>query len=289
MFSRRFENLGWAALVMVTAAGFSLAQNAAAAEGRPAAHIISEDQPENAWREGLREGLFDSADITDDTRRIVIDAPYRAEDAAIVPITLTIAPELAAKSKKLTLIVDENPMPVAGEFTFGPAAAKGERYLSTRLRINTYSFVRVVVETTDGGFFMNKAFVKAAGGCSAPAGKDEDAARASLGKMKIRQLRARKDDTALGQLMIKHPQYSGFQMNQLTGYFRPAEYVSDITVKRGDDVVFTMTGGISISEDPHFRFTYDDNGRDPLTVEAKDIEDRHFKASSRSGVARHQG
>jgi sulfur-oxidizing protein SoxY len=37
-----------------------------------------------------------------------------------------------------------------------------------------------------------------------------------------------------------------------------------------------MTGGISISEDPSFRFSYAPNG-EPVTVEARDTEGRVFK------------
>ncbi len=39
-------------------------------------------------------------------------------------------------------------------------------------------------------------------------------------------------------------------MNQLTGLYIPAKYVQEIEVKRGGEVVFSATTGISISEDP---------------------------------------
>ncbi len=88
--------------------------------------------------------------------------------------------------KSLTLVIDKNPAPVAATFHFGDAAGKGDRMLSTRVRINMYSNVRAVIETTDGKLHMATKFVKASGGCSAPAGKDVDEALANLGKMQIK-------------------------------------------------------------------------------------------------------
>ena len=40
---------------------------------------------------------------------------------------------------------------------------------------------------SDGKLYMVKTFVKAAGGCSAPAAKNADEAKVSLGQLKFRQ------------------------------------------------------------------------------------------------------
>jgi sulfur-oxidizing protein SoxY len=125
---------------------------------------------------------------------------------------------------------------------------------------------------------MATKFVKAAGGCSAPALKDTDAALADAGRMVVRALENADAKTGLrqGQLMIKHPQYSGLQLNQATGFYIPARFVREIDVKRGEDLVFSMTGGISISEDPNFRFTYASGGDETLEVTATDTEGKTF-------------
>src|SRR3954470_17813405 len=80
----------------------------------------------------------------------------------------------------LTLVIDENPAPLAATFTFGEDRRSFD--LSTRMRVNSYSFVRAIAETSDGKLHMVKAYVKAAGGCSAPAGKDMTEAKANLVK-----------------------------------------------------------------------------------------------------------
>ncbi len=77
--------------------------------------------------------------------------------------------------------------------------------------------------------------------------------------------------------MIRHPNYSGMQMNQLTGYYIPAKYVQEIEVKRGEELVFKIDAGISLSEDPNIRFTYAAGaGGDSIDVTAKDSDGKIF-------------
>ncbi|MCU0955328.1 MAG: quinoprotein dehydrogenase-associated SoxYZ-like carrier [Hyphomicrobium sp.] len=226
----------------------------------------------------LQKDVFGERVAKENDAIVSLEAPGRADDAALVPVTIRIPADAADRVKKLTLIVDKNPAPVVAEFAFGPAAGDGERVLSTRVRVDMYSNVRAVAEMQDGSLYMATKFVKAAGGCSAPALKDTDAALADAGRMIVRTIE--KSDASPGlrqaQLMIKHPQYSGLQLNQATGFYIPARFVREIDVKRGDELVFKMTGGISISEDPNFRFTYAGGGDETLDVTATDTEGKVF-------------
>ncbi len=226
----------------------------------------------------LQKDVFGTKVAQENASVVTLEAPVRADDAALVPVTVRIPASAAARVKKLTLIVDKNPAPVVAEFAYGAAAGDGERVLSTRVRVDMYSNIRAVVETDDGALHMATKFVKAAGGCSAPALKDTDAALADAGRMIVRALGSVEGAPQLrqGQLMIKHPQYSGLQLNQATGFYIPARFVREIEVKRGADVVFKMTGGISISEDPNFRFTYASGGDETLEVTATDTEGKVF-------------
>lgn len=229
----------------------------------------------------LHRDVFQSRNIVEDGAMVTLEAPDRAEDAALTPVTMRIPAEHAADVKKLTLVIDKNPMPVVAEFTFGPAAGNGERMISTRVRVDMYSNVRAVVETADGSLYMATKFVKAAGGCSAPALKDPDAVLAEIGRMKVKTLGdAATSGMREAQLMIKHPQYSGLQKNQLTGYWILAKYITSMEVKRGGENIFTMTGGISISEDPNIRFTYAGAEDETLEVTATDTDERVMKGSS---------
>lgn len=226
----------------------------------------------------LQKDIFGAKVPAENAAVVTIEAPPRADDAALVPVTVRIPADAAQRVVKMTLIVDKNPAPVVAEFAYGPAAGQGERVLSTRVRVDMYSNVRAIVETDDGVLHMATKFVKAAGGCSAPALKDTDAALADAGRMIVRTLETADVTAGLrqGQLMIKHPQYSGLQLNQATGFYIPARFVREIDVKRGDDLVFKMTGGISISEDPNFRFTYAAGSDETLDVTATDTEGKVF-------------
>ena len=232
-------------------------------------------KPSETWDE-LRGDVVGDREILDGSAFLEIDAPYRAHDAATVPITVRETADSDKDFVKLTFIVDENPAPVAAEFEFGPAY--GDLDMETRMRVNAYSNVRALAETADGEIYMVGKFVKASGGCSAPAMKDADAANAGIGKMKLRFFDAADDaPKASGtrreaQIMLRHPNYSGLQMNQVTQLFIPAYFVDEVEVMQGDQLVMKMTGGISISEDPSFRFKYIENGAGKIVVKAKDTD-----------------
>jgi sulfur-oxidizing protein SoxY len=228
-------------------------------------------QEEATWQE-IRHSIIGDRVADDGAGFVTLVAPKRAEDAAIVPIEVRLAATDgdARRIAKLTVIVDENPAPVVGTFTFSNPQQRFD--LSLRVRVNSYSHVRAIAETEDGRLFMGKAYVKAAGGCSAPASKDPVEARANLGQMRFRTFA----DRGEAQVQIRHPNYSGLQMDQLTRLYTPAWYVETLIVRQGEAPLFTMTGGISISEDPTFRFSFKPNGA-PIRVEARDTEGRVFQ------------
>jgi sulfur-oxidizing protein SoxY len=222
---------------------------------------------------------------------LAMDAPMRAEDAAVVPITVRALKPQAGQTaiKAITLVIDENPAPLAATVSFGPAAATAS--FSTRLRVNSYSYIRAVAEMNDGSLRMIKKFVKASGGCSAPALKDQDKSVAELGQLRLRQFAQSDPDAkehalapqdsgaAEAQIMIRHPNYSGLQMDQLTMLYIPAHYVREIALTRGDALVMKMEGGISLSENPSFRIAFRKEGSGELTVRAEDTQKKLFEKS----------
>jgi sulfur-oxidizing protein SoxY len=230
---------------------------------------------ETTWA-SIEPDIFGDRAIDSQAGVVTLEAPARAEDAALVPVDIHIVlpPGDNRTVTKVTLVVDENPSPLVAAFKFD--AGQKNFDLSTRIRVNSYSFVRVVAETNDGKLHMTKAFVKAAGGCSAPAVKDPAEAKANLGKMRFRVFSDTGRDEA--QVQIRHPNNSGMQMDQLTRLYTPAWFVQTLSVKQGDKTLFSMEGGISVSEDPTFRFSYHADGQ-PVTVEAKDTDGNSFKKS----------
>ncbi len=83
--------------------------------------------------------------------------------------------------------------------------------------------------------------------------------------------------------MIRHPNYSGLQRDQVTQLFITAHFIDMLEVHQGDDLLFRMEGGISISENPVFRFEYNDNGSENLIVRATDTEGNIFEQTLPKG------
>ena len=236
---------------------------------------------EDPWV-GLRADLFGTRTLLEEVGVLSLDAPVRAEDAATVPITIRIGND-AGLVKSLTLVVDRNPVAIAGVFAFGDAMGAKDRTLSTRLRFDNYSNIHAVLEKADGTLYVATKFVKAAGGCSAPALKDADEALANLGKSQVRLLGASSSGGSAVRsavAMVRHPNYTGMQMNQETGYFIPPKYVTELEVTRGGVRVFKLDAGISISADPNFRFTVAADAGGDLALTTKDSDGNVFSAHS---------
>jgi sulfur-oxidizing protein SoxY len=230
---------------------------------------------------GLVQDIFNNRPMNDGADVIAIEMPYRAEDAAIVPVTLRtkLSPGDSRRVLTITLVIDQNPAPMAAKFELGPDAKVSE--ISTRVRVNNYTDVHAVVELSDGKLYVTKTYVKASGGCSAPAAKNADEARSRLGQMRYRQFSRPGQGPVSGvreaQVMIGHPNNSGLQMNQVTQLYIPAFFVNELRLWQDDGLVLAMEGGISISEDPNIRFTYVANGAKRFRAEAKDTEGHVFR------------
>lgn len=237
------------------------------------------DQSEKTWHELLRGSLFDERPIEDGSALLALSTPYRADNPALVPIGIRFLKSAVSENRirTLTLIVDENPVPVAATLSFSSDAPVSA--LETRLRVNSYSFIRVVAETEDGTLHMVKRYVKATGGCAAPASGKHQQALASMGQMRWRKFPPA-DGSSEGmdfQLQVRHPNYSGFQMDQLTGIFRPAHFVETIRINVDGKPVISIEGGISLSENPTVRFTYLAQSPKTLAAHAEDTNGNVFE------------
>src|SRR3990172_13406688 len=60
----------------------------------------------------LQKDIFGARTVTENTAVVTLEAPYRAEDAALVPLTVRIPAGVAERARELTLLIDNNPAPV---------------------------------------------------------------------------------------------------------------------------------------------------------------------------------
>lgn len=245
------------------------------------------DDKEALWAELKRE-IFGDREIVPSTGAVTLYAPENAQDAALLPVSIRIPASTVPHAVGLTLIIDTNPAPVAATFTFGDGFREGsdigERSFETRIRLDSFSNVRAVLETADGKLHMSSRYVIGAGGCSAAPSKDPEAALADLGRIDIRTTSA----DALGpawretRIMIRHPNFTGLQMDPISRGYVPARFVNTLEVSTGGKLLFRMEGGISISENPHFRFSYGAPGDETVDVKATDTTGAEFTERSQS-------
>jgi len=243
---------------------------------------------EDVWP-GLRAEVFGDREIVENDGSVTLFAPERAEDAALVPLSIRIPGPVAKDAVALTILIDRNPAPVAATFKFGEAFQVGpdigERQLATRIRLDSFSKVRAVLETADGKLHMSSRFVSGAGGCSATPSKDIEQALAGLGKIDIKSRLepARGQSFREAQVMVRHPNFTGLQIDPESRGYVPARFVDNLEVKSAGKLLFRMEGGISISENPHIRISYGSDAETPIEVMAKDTEGATFSQRTAAG------
>ena len=240
---------------------------------------VGEGDPDASpiWQR-VRQSLFQQRPIEQATDgSVALDAPLRAEDAATVPIA--IHTQFARSSKRhverVYLVIDHNPSPIAAVFQFFDTSGRAD--IETRVRVEEYTHMRAIAEMSDGTLVMATRWVKASGGCSAPAGKDAEAARATVGRMKVRvDQPLAVGHAAHAQLMISHPNTSGLAMDQVTRLYEPPYFVRKVTVSYAGKPVMIADVDFSISENPNFRFYFVPDGDGVLQVDVVDSKDLSY-------------
>lgn len=239
------------------------------------------------WKK-VHASLFAGAAIEPADQVLTLDTPKRAEDAAIVPVAIRAQFAQTAERyiETIWLIVDNNPSPIAAVFHFTRDSGRAD--IETRIRVEQYTYVRAVALTNKGERYMAANYVKASGGCSAPAGKDAVAAKANLGKIRLRVGDAEgAGGPVLAQLMISHPNDSGLAMDQLTRTYAPPHFVRRVDVSYAGKPVMSADVDFSISENPNFRFYFTPGDGGQLEAKVIDNHDLQFATSVRlaSGVS----
>lgn len=240
-------------------------------------HTASADEEAAAktgrWTQ-LQHAIFPNRQIRDGAGVIQLDAPSRALDAALVPLTVTLSGNKPIKT--VYLVIDNNPGPLAGRFTFGPSA--DPRTLKVRMRVDSYTNIHAVAEDRDGNLYSVEKFVKAAGGCSAPAGSNDAQSLQDLGRMKLKLLNEFTPGKPVqAQLMIRHPNFNGMQMDQITRYYTPAHFIKTIDITYAGESVLHVDSDIALSTDPVIGFGFVPRDKGQLKVTVKDSNAQNFE------------
>ena len=245
-------------------------------ESKPVVNV-QPDHEDFVWHNGLRERIFGDRAITLSDDVITLKAPSRAEDPAVVPLKIKAAFAQSEQRyiKTVYVVIDQNPVPLAGTFHF--TGKSGRADLALRVRVNAFTPVRAVAETNDGQLYMSKSFVKASGGCSAPVPADLSRALTGAGKMHMRTLGLALNEPTRAQLKIKHPNISGMQLDFATNQYLPAHFVEKINVSFNGEPIMTAETDLAISTDPSFGFYFVPDRQGELEVEIIDTQKQAFR------------
>ena len=198
---------------------------------------------------------------------VTLDSPDVAQDAALVPVALRVAPEVGAK--EVDLIIDQNPSPLAAKIAFGPAG--DARQMKLRVRVDAFTNMHAVARAADGRLLQTVAFVQGAGGCSAPMGMSVADASTNMGTMRMKfGTDANLGDAPTATLMIRHPNFNGMQMDTAKHALTPARYIQSIAVTQGGVSVFKLDTDISLSTNPVLEFLYKPDADKPFRVTVVD-------------------
>lgn len=224
--------------------------------------------------ERLHERMFPGRPLIQGQGPVQVIAPLRAAYGASVPVKvvsrLAQRPELYVR--KLYLIVDKNPSPVAAMLDL--TTAVGQADFETRLRVDEYSHVRVVSELSNGELHTDSRYVKTSGGCSAPPNRE---ALHLIGKTILRVAgKMQPGEPMAAEVTVVHPNDTGFELNQVTVMYIPPYFVRSMAVSFAQQPVFTADLDFSVSENPTLRFNFVPQGPGELRAEVTDTKDAQF-------------
>ena len=211
--------------------------------------------------------------------QVQIIVPLRAAYGASVPVKIVskIAQAPERQVRRMTLLVDKNPSPIAATLTLGTAL--GQADFETRLRVDEYSHVRVVSELSDGTLHMDSRYVKVSGGCSAPPNRE---ALHLIGRTTMRLPAGLHPGAPTPvDLSVVHPNDTGFELNQVTVMYIPPHFVRSIRVRLGEALLFEADTDFSISENPSWRFNFVPRADQHalLTAEVEDTKEQRFRGT----------
>ncbi|PKO93023.1 MAG: quinoprotein dehydrogenase-associated SoxYZ-like carrier [Betaproteobacteria bacterium HGW-Betaproteobacteria-1] len=230
----------------------------------------------------IHEAFFAGKTIEDGSQLIQITAPAVAEDAGLVPISVEIDTFYsdALQVAKAYLITDANPVQLTAIFHF--PKNKQPIHFSTRVRLEKSTYVRVIVETGDGRYYMHKVGIKTpGGGCGGGIGSDEAQLRVEAGRMKIQLA----DPVRYGEVNtlsfnIKHPMRTGFERT-VYGYYAKPYFIKRLDFMLDNAPLMSVDVGVGISANPYIRFDFIPSRPAEIEILARDNEDQEYQQGIR--------
>jgi sulfur-oxidizing protein SoxY len=229
---------------------------------------------------GIRAELYGDRVLHDGSPFITLRAPDRPDDQLRVPVGIEVQFRDGRTINSITLIIDENPTPIAAQFNFGPNRPKVG--VASTFRFDAVTGVRAIVEASDGELYMSERHVRFTGGqsaCAAPPNGSPEEIAAKMGQMQLGELTPRathSNELSRVRLDVSHPNHTGMVKDQMTLLYIQLMLLDKISVMQGSDKVVDIKGSMSFSQDPTFEFDFLTNGAEELSIDAKDTDGREW-------------
>jgi sulfur-oxidizing protein SoxY len=227
--------------------------------------VMAEANPE-LWPY-VKERLFQER-VINEADFLTISGPRRASSGAQVPVTIKLDTPKNIEMKNVFLIIDANPTQLAA--TYQLSKHSQELDLSTRIRMETDSYVRVVGEDSNGKLYMNAIAIRASGGCSGYMDVHDPELTADLGKILI------KNQDKFITTRIKHPNFTGLQRDLDSGGYIPRWIVEEIIYVINEEVLLVAKNRISMSQDPYLKFKINSGTKESINILVRDTKGNGF-------------
>jgi sulfur-oxidizing protein SoxY len=222
----------------------------------------------------IRDELYGARVIHDGSKEVTLTAPDRPENQMEVPVAVDAVFKDGRTVKSVTILVDENPTPVAAAFRFNQA--RPHVGLAAKFRFDAVTGVRAIVEASDGELYMAERHVRFTGGqsaCSAPPNGSDAEINARMGNTQLAAVGSRAVVSNAAQrvkVQISHPNHTGMVKDQISLLYIPLRLLDKVAIQQAGKTVVEVEGSMSLSQDPSFEFDYLTDGSDELTVTASD-------------------
>jgi len=230
------------------------------------AGAIPSDPLNSVMWENMAKRFFPGEIVID--QRVIVHAPYDAEDQMHVPITVD-ATQLQ-NVEEIIALADLNPIPHI--LTVKPHHA--QPFIGFRVKLEQSTPIRVGVRTSDGVWHVNGVTVGAAGGgCTAPASAHGTSNwYKTLGQTRAIARRETLESARLS-LRMRHPMDTGLAPGI------PVFYMNKLLVKNSDGVALADIEMFEpISENPTLTLKpLVEDGEAQLLVYARDTEGHEFE------------
>ena len=225
-----------------------------------------------AFNSLINEYLGENANfsLNNKIKIIMLDEVEEAHEVSMI----VKIPENLYNSKKITFLVDNNPIQLVAEvFPNQPVASLG---MNIRMEQDSYVRAAILDQNDHWNIASKKVVVKSPGGCSLPVCNPEKeiCEERELGKI-FMQTYKRKSGAHRLKFMINHPMDTGLVLSPTDGKLIPEYYMNNIHFKNNEKTIAVAQTYGAMSANPtiviDFKKTIED-----IAVEATDTKGKLF-------------